>query len=158
MKSLKNIFVLVGLFWHTAFSDVSCIYNRTDGVFFVKKIETGSWVFEHFTLDEKDLLRFDKILEDSESSTEVIPPQSGFLVKYKYGYKKGSKATSILLISADKKNKIDIDLTDDKEGTVQQGIYQVTQEYTSPSNVKKDHEERKWWLSCDKMIIISDEN
>lgn len=158
MKSLESIFVLIGLFCHTAFSDISCIYNKTDSDLSIKEIKTGSWIFEHFTLDERDLLCFDKILEDSDSLTETIPPQSGFLVKYKYGYKKGPKTTSILLVSADKKNPINIDLTEDKDGTMQQGIYQVKQEHTGPFNITTNTQERKWWLSCDKMIIISNEN
>ena len=157
MKSLKNIFVLIGLFCHTAFSDISCIYNKTDSDLFVRKIVTGSWIFEHFILNEKNLLQFDKTLENSDSLAEVIPAHSGYLIKFRYGYKKGPQTTSVLLTTADEKTKIDIDLTDDKEGTSQWGTYQVTQECTGPS-VTINEDEKKWLLSCDKMIIISNEN
>ena len=80
-------------------------------------------------------------------------------MRYRYSGKEGSDKTAIVLSSPQKESFIDIDITKEEEGIIsQQGSYQITQEYNGPSNIKKDLEERKWWFSCDKMIIISDEN
>ncbi|MGX8716620.1 MAG: hypothetical protein ACSW8C_01365 [bacterium] len=154
MRSLKNIRIIAVLFCNVAFSDITCIYNDTGKDLQIKEIKTGSWRFEHFILEE-DLCRFDKVLKDSSDFEVNIPPQSGFLIKYRYGYKKGSRKASILLTSLDKKILFDIDPTSDEEGTSYQESYKIIQQSRMNQDTKMDPEEQKWWFSCDKMIIIS---
>ena len=154
MKSLKNIYILAGFFYNIAFSDVTCIYNDTDSDLQIKEIKTGSWRFEHFILEE-DSCRFDKVLKDNSDFKGSISPKAGFLIKYRYGYKKGSNKASVLLASEGGET-FDIDPTSDEEGTSNQQSYEIIQQSRINRDTKIDHEKQELWFFCDKMVIISD--
>lgn len=159
MKILKTILVFLIVSSRVIFADYACIYNKTDCDLLIEKISTGCWLFEQQKLDEKGLRRFDKELKDTECLSEIIPANEGFLVRYRHSDKEGSEKTSIVLSSPKKESLIDIDLTAEEEGISQQGVYQITQEYSGPSFEKVDNPNlRKWKHSSDKMIIISNEN
>ena len=157
MKFLKTIFIYLIISCRITFADYACIYNKTDCDLLVEKVSTGCWLFEQQKLDEKGLRRFDKELKDTECLSETIPANEGFLVRYRHSNKEGSEKTSIVL-SSPQKESIDIDITEEG-GISQQGVYQITQEYSGPSFGKVDEPNlRKWRHSCDKMVIISNES
>ena len=155
MKLLSNVYVFLAFSCSTALADYACIYNKTDCDLSIRKVSTGGWIFEQQKLDEKGLRRLDKELKDGET----IRKNDGLLIRYKYSGKESSEKASIVLSSQQKGSLIDIDPTAEEEGTNQQGVYQITQKYSSPSFGKIDDPNlRKWKHSCDKMIIISNES
>ena len=174
MKLLSDIYVFLVFAVSTVFADYACIYNRTNCDFLIKKVSTGCWIFEQQKLDADNLPRFVKNLKDTECLNETIPAKEGFLIRYRYSGKESSEKTSIVLSPRPKLGKEDskktpvvlnsqpkeiaIDLAAEEDGTTQQGVYQITQEYSGSFREVDDLNLRKWRHACDKMIIISDEN